>query len=287
MLLAIPKILIKIKQERLWFLRFLKQNGVDAVISDNRYGLGNAGVPTVLVTHQLQVRSGLGRLADLLAGRFIYKKINTFTECWIPDYQHGNNLSGILSRPARLFSTPLRYLGCISRFENCASDIASKNILIILSGPEPQRTIFENSILKELREGNQQNIILVRGRPGSNEKISKIEGVEIFNHIGSKQLNEMICSSALIISRAGYTTIMDILKLKKKLVVVPTPGQGEQEYLASHLLERNMALALDQHEFSLALAIKKSGLFNYNIPDFDMHQYKKVITGFIASRFSL
>ena len=287
LLLLLPYILIKIKREQMWFLRFLKQNKVAAVISDNRYGLIAPGIPVVLVTHQLNIRSGLGKLADGIVRRLLYQRLKKFTECWVPDFEFGLNFAGYLSHPDRLPAIPVRYTGCLSRFEPCGHHSNSVQILILLSGPEPQRTILENRVLSQLKAGSYKEVVLIRGLPQSEYALTAIPGVLILNHADANKLNQFICASALIISRAGYTTIMDVLKLQKKMVVIPTPGQAEQEYLAKHLSANRLALSVCQKDFSIDEALRQSAFFDYNIPQVNMDQFKEVIGNFIASQFFL
>jgi UDP-N-acetylglucosamine transferase subunit ALG13 len=269
-----------------WFLRFLKENKVQLVISDNRYGLHTQQIPSILITHQLHLFSGFGKLSDSIARFFLYKWINKFTECWIPDFNDTPNLAGRLSHPKTFPDNTIRYLGSLSRLEPCASSQEKTEVLILLSGPEPQRSILENKILGQLQD-NRRKIVLVRGLPESNAVVGTIPGVKIFNHAGTHTLNELICGAELVISRSGYSSVMDMVKLKKKMVVIPTPGQSEQEYLGRHLSVNRIAVVMDQNEFSIEEAIKKSAAFDYAFPVFNMQLYKEVIKGFIASRFSL
>jgi UDP-N-acetylglucosamine transferase subunit ALG13 len=151
--------------------------------------------------------------------------------------------------------------------------------LIILSGPEPQRTIFEDKIVKQLK-AHTRNAVLVRGLPAEGGKMEDIEGLRIFNYMAADQLNELICNSGLIICRSGYTSVMDMLKLRKKMVVVPTPGQAEQEYLASHLSGRRLAVAMQQNNFSIEAAVQIAAGFNFQLIEENMEAYKEVIKDF-------
>ncbi len=284
LLLQTFKILIKIKKEHLWFLQYSAKNRVDAVISDNRYGLYSPSIPSVLITHQLQPISGFGKVIDAVAGFFLHKKIIRFTECWVPDAIERNGLAGVLSHQQKLSGIPVIYMGPLSRMKPFPA-IEERNLLILLSGPEPQRTILENKIIKQL-QFNTRNVILVRGLPAELKQLPPVPNTVLFNHADSKILNKLICSAALVICRSGYTTVMDMVKLKKKMVVIPTPGQAEQEYLGKYLSTNNIAPAADQLDFSLEKAIEKSAAFTYIFPDYDMNEYRTVIRRFIASRFS-
>ena len=107
--------------------------------------------------------------------------------------------------------------------------------------------------------------------------------ITIKSHLSSGELNEAIEQSVMVISRSGYTTIMDLVKLGKKAILVPTPGQTEQEYLAAHLLQQKMFLTIPQEKFDLTAALEQAAGFPFNIPDMDMNQYKSVIKEFAES----
>lgn len=261
LLLQLPKILTKIKKERVWLNNFLATHPVKMVVSDNRYGLSHPSVTSVFITHQLRVITGFGDFFDRLLQRFLYKYINKFSECWVPDHET-DGLAGKLSHPIHKPNIPVKYIGSISRLSICKpanflrEDInASINNIqqrshnefkykycVILSGPEPQRTILESIINKEFK--NIKNTIVVRGIPG-------------VNYVSTSELNKIICESEIIICRSGYTSMMDLIKLKKKIIVVPTPGQSEQEYLAQYLSGKNYVAMVNQDNFSLA-SIEKS-----------------------------
>ncbi len=136
----IPKILTKIKQENRWLRDFLAQHTVHAVISDNRFGLYDNKVPSVLLTHQLGIKSGLGKWVDALARLMNYRYIKRFTCCWVPDYTGEAALAGQLSNPRIPPVFPVQYLGNISRIAPCFTTGNTHEVLIILSGPEPQRS---------------------------------------------------------------------------------------------------------------------------------------------------
>lgn len=290
MLLQLPKILTQIKKENLWLKDFLAQNPVNAVISDNRYGFFSRKIPSFFITHQLKVKSGSGSKADNYLQRFLYRYINKFQECWVPDFEQGG-VAGELSHPARLPLVPVKYLGCLSRFENrqhIYKDITPiYKFLVILSGPEPQRTILEKIMIGQLQQSGKKAVI-VRGLPGihlDEEKNNLRAGeTEIINYANTEQLNQLIYQSELIICRSGYTTIMDMLKMGKKIIAIPTPGQSEQEYLAEMLEKNGLGISFRQSEFSISEAQKRADeLKMHSLPDRDMDAYKIVLRNFVNS----
>ena len=280
------KILTRIKSENAWLSAFLQENKVDAVISDNRYGLYHPEIYSVFITHQLNIHSGYGLLADKISKKILYRYINRYNECWVPDFRLNPSLAGILSHPEVLPTIPVHYLGALSRFEKCDQFPANKyDLLIIISGPEPQRTILEN-IMLEQSEGTGKKIALVRGLPGE-QKVLINNKIKIFNHLKSHELNQLICESGIIICRSGYTSIMDMIKLKKKMIVIPTPGQPEQEYLAKYLSRNHLALMVTQNNFSLIQSLELAQHFTFTHPDTDMNEYKTVIKEFVENINSL
>jgi len=283
LLLQIPALLIKIREEQVWLQKVVREKKPDLIVSDNRYGLYSATIPSVLITHQLAIQTGLGPYGDKQVQKILYRFINRFTECWVPDVPGIPNASGILSHPIRLPKIPVRYLGCLSRFKVCRESAQKNFILILLSGPEPQRSIFEELILSQAQTVDDR-MILIRGLQNPAYIRHKAINVETIDFAHSAELNKLMCEAKFIIARAGYTTVMDVLALQKKSVLVPTPGQTEQKYLARHLIENKLAYTISQQNFSLQKACDELKTFQYQFPDFHSGQYKEIINRFIEPR---
>lgn len=256
-----------IRQENKWLKDKVRVHGFDAVISDNRFGLYHDSVPCVFITHQLQIKTGLGAWTEKILRRWNYRYINRFTRCWVPDVEAEFNVAGDLSHPGRLPVKPVEYIGLLSRFEKKAIAEKKNHLLIILSGPEPQRTLLENMIIKEIAHYNGSAVI-VRGLPGDERLIPSTNMIKFYNHIPAAALNDCMQEAEYIIGRSGYSSIMDALALQKKMILVPTPGQTEQEYLATRLTQKGIALRVEQKDFSIAAALTIAGKFPYQIPRF-------------------
>lgn len=279
--LQLPKILTRINKENQWLNIFLSQNAIDLIISDNRYGFYNRKTPAVFITHQLRPYSGFGAVFDQMMQKIIYRFINRFTECWIPDMQSGNvNLAAGLSHPTNLPTTPVRYIGPISRFHKNDMVALKTTILVVISGPEPQRTIFENVIIDELKESNDE-VVVVRGLPTEGKLPQKTARVIYHNHLTASALGELISTAAFVVCRSGYTSVMDMVSCKKKMILVPTPGQPEQEYLAAYLMKKKMAFAATQERFSWTAALSAAEKFDYFFPETNMQLYKQEIAAFL------
>jgi uncharacterized protein (TIGR00661 family) len=257
LMLRIPYILKSVKRENQWLCEMLEKREIHGVISDNRYGLFHKNLPSVFITHQLYVQSGLrffkrtGGWMDRRIMKWNYRFIRKFSTCWVPDYEFDFVVAGKLSHPPEPPPVPVRYIGTLSRFQMLEKGIIKNSLLILVSGPEPQRTVFEENIFRQLLSF-PHSAIVVRGLPGSEIPIPFISNeVKIYNHLPAEDLNRLMNESETIICRGGYSTIMDLVQLKKPAILVPTPGQTEQEYLGRFLHEKKWMYCVEQKNLSL------------------------------------
>lgn len=280
LLAQLPRLLLTSWRENRWLKKIIKEHNIDAIVSDNRFGLYNSQITSIYITHQLKIITG-NRLTEKIAQKLHYYIIGKFNACWVPD-QHEGGLGGELSHPEKMPQN-VKYIGPLSRFDRIPGLQKKYDLLVTLSGPEPQRSIFEKMILKDLKSING-SILLVRGLPGSKKNISHDNaGVTIVNHLSAAELNLVMQQSHITISRSGYTTIMDLLKVGQKAILIPTPGQTEQEYLARYLQEKQIFMSAEQNKFSLCNALSELQNKDLHLPDIDMNQYKAVITEFVES----
>ncbi len=280
MALSIPKILSRINKEGKELQAIVQQHKIDAVISDNRYGLWKVNVPNVLIIHQLMVKSPF---AESLLNKITRSYVSKFTQCWVPDYAGENNLSGDLSHKFE-FPDNVKFVGALSRFESPVKETEKKyDLLALISGPEPQRTMFEQVVLEQLKD-MEGKFIIVSGRPGE-ASLSLPKGgtsIEYHAHLGAKELREKILEAKVVLSRPGYSTIMDLAALGSKAIFVPTPGQTEQEYLAHLYTNRGLHYSMPQKQLNIEHALKQNQRFS----GFDAYssgeELKKVVGEFLA-----
>jgi uncharacterized protein (TIGR00661 family) len=279
------KIIRAIRAENAWLKRMAEKLQFDAVISDNRYGLYHTTIPCVFITHQLNIKSSLGKWMERLLQRRNYKYINHFSECWVPDAEGENNLAGKLSHPQKKPAIPVHYTGSLSRFKKSHTEEKKDHLLIILSGPEPQRRILENKIIEEIAH-YPGTATVVRGIPGTATIIPSTNSLAFYNHLPAEELNKEMNKAEYVISRSGYSTIMDITKLQKKSIFIPTPGQTEQEYLANYLQGRKMAVSISQNSFSLSSALQAAKKFSYSFADTENeNNLRQVVAQFVRSLY--
>ena len=253
MCIQIPKILLGIYHEYKQLKSTINDFKIDGVISDNRYGLYSKKIPSIFITHQLNIKSDL--LQKTLQ-KINYYFINKFTQCWIPDYKE-NGLAGELSHSKEKTKNHI-YIGPLSRFKKNVAK-PTYDILAIVSGPEPQRSIFEKILINQLKKHKKETLLL-QGKPET-KCYKRINKLTIKSHLSSSELNQAVLDSRLIICRSGYSTIMDLITLEKNAILVPTPGQTEQEYLAKFLSKKNAYKYQTQNRFNLSLAQEQSKKF--------------------------
>jgi hypothetical protein len=275
LILQVPKILTAINREKKWLANFIKHKHLDLIISDNRYGLHHPSLQSVLIIHQLYIKTPFGKIADRLLQKINYRYIRNFSCCWVPDAENGYHLAGRLSHPTVMPDCKIRYLGPLSRIRKETVPVIHK-LLVLLSGPEPQRSVLEQEILRQL-EQQLLPAVVVRGLPGSVQTKTAIPAhITLLNHAGSEAMQRLINESAIVLSRSGYSTIMDLLPLGKKCIFIPTPGQTEQEYLAAFLNSKGWCCTGRQDNFDLAGLVKAAG--GLNIPDLSMINNEHLLT---------
>ena len=272
--LQIPKILTSIKRENQWLRDLLAREKFDVLISDNRFGLHHPSVYSIFITHQLRIQVPFSQWLENRLQKRNYHFINQFDECWIPDLPNEPNLAGSLSHPHQLPATEIKYIGPLSRFKaEVKSNLNSRDLVILISGPEPQRSIFEKKCLSELKDFNGK-AALVRGLPLERSYLENFGNVSFFNHLPADELGEILGSAKFVVSRSGYSTVMDMAALKKKSIFIPTPGQTEQEYLAEYLMEKKFCFAIKQKDFSLQDALTRAANFEY--ADFSQYSMSQI-----------
>lgn len=277
LLIQIPKILFGIRKEHKQLQDIIKNYQIDIVISDNRYGLYSDKIPCIFITHQIY--PVLPKSLKFLE-KFIFKihkrEISKFNKCLIPDFEGNTNMTGCLSHKYQLPEN-FNFIGILSQFElqkkepeNFKYDIA-----VILSGPEPQRSIFEDIISEKVLQTGK-NAIIITGKPNLSYK-NKNNKLTIVSHLLRKQMQEIIINSKIIISRSGYTTIMDLVKLHKKAILIPTPGQTEQEYFADYLKYKGLFVFQKQKNINLKNAITELQTLKTNFNKFSNIKHNNFI----------
>jgi len=263
--LQLPRFFKNTIKEHLKLRRLISEHHFNVVISDNRYGLWNKKCTSILITHQVMIKTPLWlKFMEYPLYLFSRLLISRFDHCWIPDKEETPGLSGDLSHKYSIPSNA-RFIGPLSRFIQRESEKPNitndERITAIISGPEPQRSIFEDLVTKQLTHLNLSATI-ISGKPESFSNSPPESKIIFVPYAGSDELKTIIRSSSLIICRSGYSSIMDLEALRAKALFVPTPGQTEQQYLAELHHNANNAMWKDQNKLDLKEDIKFALRYN-------------------------
>ena len=241
----LPKMIIAILDEKKMVNSWIKKHDIDGIISDNRLGVFSKKVPSVFITHQLNVMTGNTTRFTSKCHQYFIKK---HTQCWVPDTNETPNLTGDLGH-IKSNKLNLNYIGPLSRMRKKDTP-KIYDLMIILSGPEPQRTFLEEKLQKEIVNYTGE-VVFVKGVVEKTQTKEQIKNVTYYNFMNTKQLEQTFNESDLVLCRSGYTTVMDLAKLGKKAFFIPTPGQYEQEYLAIKLQEEQLVPYATQNDFTI------------------------------------
>ncbi len=241
-----------IKKEHLQTQKLIKKHQITQIISDNRYGVYSKKIPSIIICHQVNLQH---------KSIFIQKQINKvhlsllnkFNEIWIPDFKGEKSLAGEISSidKSLALAKKIKYIGILSRMKKAENELEIiYKLCFILSGPEPQRTILENIFIAQLKD-YKEPVVFVRGISNTSHKTDLNSNVLTYNLVNTLDLNKLINQSEMVVCRAGYSSIMDLVKLEKKAILIPTPGQTEQEYLANRLRNNKLFCTIKQDDFML------------------------------------
>lgn len=256
MIASIPRMLRVIYKENRMLKRLVEEYNIDIVISDSRFGLYNKKVTTVFISHQLRIK--LPHLIRLLEFPFyvitlyILKK---YDYCWMPDMPGENNLAGDLCHVN--IPSHSKFIGPLSRFKKFANIIENQGdyILILISGLEKQRSVFEKIMITQAKKLINRRFIIVRGKIEDTDEYEIGENIIVYSHIDAASLYDLMLNSKMVVCRAGYSSLMELASIGKKVILIPTPGQTEQEYLAEYFQEKGYAPSFAQHVINLDEAI--------------------------------
>ncbi|MFV8268741.1 glycosyltransferase [Flavobacterium sp. GT2N3] len=240
-----PKMIRAILEEKKIIQNWIENYAIDGVISDNRLGVFSKKIPSVFITHQLNVMTGNTTWFTSKVHQSIIKK---YTACWVPDLAGTPNLTGKLGHVDNP-NLKAQYIGPLSRLQKKLLP-KKYDLLVILSGPEPQRGMLEKHLKLEIVKYSG-TVIFIEGIIEEKQKITTIGNVTYYNYMNSIELEEAFNKSEMVLCRSGYTTIMDLAQLRKKAFFIPTPGQYEQEYLAKKMKKEGLVPYATQDAFKM------------------------------------
>lgn len=249
-----PSVALAVSKERKLTQALVDTHKFDIIISDNRFGVQDKRCKSIFITHQLNVLLPQSKLLAWLTNWKNHGYINRFDKVLVPDNMD-SLLSGVLTNTNGI-KIPIEYLNNLSRW-NYEKQVITKeeSVLAILSGPEPQRTLLEKMLIEQSANLDIE-LTIVRAKPNE-KKVPKNKEITFYNHLDAASLQKRVQESEVVISRAGYSTIMDLVAVQKNAILIPTPGQTEQEYLAEYLENQKLFHFYNQENFDLKEAMAK------------------------------
>lgn len=258
LLLKTPLLFYHIVVEHFRLKRIIRRHNIDIVISDNRFGLWSRKVKSVYVTHMPVIPlPGSLRFLEWIGVLFHRFFIKRYSLCLIPDLPGKVNLTGRLTHGVKLPGN-VRFIGILSRF--CGLEPVESNTCnyphntIVLSGPEPQRSILRRKLADALRHGDTKTVVL-EGKPGPETMSAENGKIISYNHLTTGEMRDVLVSSASIITRSGYSSVMELISLRCSAVLIPTPGQTEQEYLAEYLAAKGWFMTIPQKQIGKMITL--------------------------------
>lgn len=262
----LPRIIWAVRHEHKAIGRLVREHGIHGIISDNRYGCFSGNSNNVLLSHQLHPRVP-GKILSWVVKNVLRLVIGKFDSVWVPDVAEAPGLSGDLSH-GRYMHKDTRFVGLLTRMRAYEADL-EYDVAVVLSGPEPQRSILEQLLLEQA-VFMPHKFIFVQGKTQSKKHYYVADNIEVVSYLTSRDLNDVLMASKVLVTRSGYSSVMDLAGLGKKAVLIPTPGQTEQEYLADFLSHQNVFVSQNQNAFDLDGAIRQlsrtTGLRQGNFP---------------------
>ena len=217
----------------------------DIIISDNRYGCYHTSAHNIFITHQLQVPLQ-NLILRKLSRSMIRQKLKKFDEVWIPDVDRADRVTRSMSSPLR---ENCKLIGMLSQLNSKPLPIIKNSLLILLSGPEPARTVLERRLL-DFNLHNKYDVTLIRGF-SDGQKIQSNNQINVIDVAHHEALETCISSSEIIICRSGYSTIMDLTCLNRSAIFIPTPGQPEQKELGAQMHEMKRGVCISQSDLTM------------------------------------
>lgn len=268
LLLKIPLLIYHTISEHFKVKRIIKDHSIDILISDNRFGLWNKDIKTIYVTHMPVIPFPEPfRFLECIGIKLHSTIIRRYSFCFIPDLPGAVNFTGRLTHSSTLPDNT-RFIGVLSRFigavpKGTENNFSFRHNCVIISGPPPQSEILRKKLIQVMKD-RQPVTIFLGGKPEGFAEMVRSDNIIYYNHLPSDAMKTVIGQSEEIIARAGYSTIMDLICIKKSALLIPTPGQTEQEYLSGYLSGKGWFSHISQKEITNELKFNSSQTINWS-----------------------
>jgi UDP-N-acetylglucosamine transferase subunit ALG13 len=255
-----PRMLRAVAREKHGLREILRSHPADLILSDNRLNVRAPGIPSFIISHQLRFMTppGLG-WGEGVTESFNYLYMRHFDKVIVPDLADpARNLAGRLAhemrwlKPEKIFYAGV--LASVARMD-VPRDV---DLFISISGPEVQRVELERIILGQVGDLDLPRIVITLGKPEVKDVRQLSDRITVYGFLDRAGQQEMMNRAQLVLCRSGYTTVMELAELGKKALLIPTPGQTEQEYLARYYVQRGFFHAVSQYDLDLVRDLSKA-----------------------------
>lgn len=213
----LSKLKTRLTEERKQVTSYVGQHNIDVVLSDHRYGFLSKDVPSVFITHQVNLPV---KWYEKIVDSFHKRLMSSFRFIWVLDFDD-SRLAGRLSQVDK--NDKCIHIGPYSRFMLYDKVISkSATQLLVASGPIIYAQLFVDNQLDKQSAVNLKVI-------APTDVVVPREFERVANNWHSQDQAFLVAQK--IISRPGYSTIMDAHFLECETEFYPTPGQEEQIYL--------------------------------------------------------
>jgi uncharacterized protein (TIGR00661 family) len=257
-----PVMLAAIERETILVRRLFKRQKFDLILSDNRFRVRSDDVPSFCISHQLRFMTPQSlRFFEFLTEFFNWVYLRPFDRIIVPDApDESQNLSGRMSHQMRWLKPGKQVyyagiLASVSRMD-VPEDV---DVFVSISGPEPQRTELERIVMERIADVKADRIVITLGKPEVKEVRQVGRNITVYGYLDRKGQQEMMNRAKLVVCRSGYTTVMELAELGKKALMIPTPGQTEQEYLGRYYQEHGFFHSVSQYKLDLPRDIQEAG----------------------------
>jgi len=279
---AMPLVFWTFRHEHQVVRRLNRVHRFDRIISDSRYGVYLRDVPSYHLLHTLhQIIPGRPRALEKAVERVQQRIFSGARKVIVPD-QEENGLAGDLCHRLSCFRRDqLEYIGILSSVRRMPLE-PDVDYFVTVSGVEPQRSIFERKVLAQLPE-LPGRVVVTLGRPDLPHSVSDDGRVAVHSYMNRQMQEEMMNRARLVVSRSGYTTLMELAELGKRALLIPTVGQSEQEYLGAYHERKGTMHCVKLHRLSLAqdalAAEGYSGLGQFHSTEESVQRFLRLLEG--------
>jgi predicted glycosyltransferase len=277
-----PKMILGWWHEKRKLKELIKEFDPDLIMTEMRLGFWSKKIPSVLITNQLRFELPKGlKWGEILGEWFNFLIFRHYDHIFVPDVEGEPNLLGNLAHKGRIAKHPkLRFVGSLTSIDRENDGLEEDiDLFVSISGPEPQRTKFEEIILPQLTACSSR-IVVALGVPGD-KTVKEIDHgrIKIYSHLERKEMSSILKRAKYVVSRSGFSTVNELFVLKKKALLVPTPGQTEQEYIARYLHQQGLFGISRQEDLDLSHLpdLSAPDSINTNIPINDLDHIMDIL----------